>query len=201
MTHQEKCWVGVDFDGTLAEYYGWEDPRNGKPVLPMVERVRQLRSRDVEVRIMTARVCSAAGPERIAEQTKVIQDWCQTVFGETFPVTAEKDFNMSLLLDDRAEGIEINTGRAARSRTIVRPEAIESAMALLSAKMAETLHRHGHGTYASRHELLGILEEEYHELVAAVTSGSLEEVLEEAADIAVAAVFGIACVEQGAMQW
>lgn len=34
-----KGWIGVDLDGTLAEYDGWKGPDEiGAPVEPMVER-------------------------------------------------------------------------------------------------------------------------------------------------------------------
>lgn len=38
--HDERPWIGVDLDGTLAEYHGWQGPDNiGSPVQPMVERM------------------------------------------------------------------------------------------------------------------------------------------------------------------
>ncbi len=40
---QKKGWIGVDLDGTLAEYHGWVSPDNiGKPIPQMVARVKNL---------------------------------------------------------------------------------------------------------------------------------------------------------------
>lgn len=100
----------VDFDGTLCEYYGWKHPNNGKPICTMVERVRQWRSEGKTVKIFTARVCQAAGPEEIAAQTKEVQEWCRQHIGEALPVTSEKDFSCVEIWDDRAVGVKINTG-------------------------------------------------------------------------------------------
>lgn len=101
----------VDFDGTLCEYFGWKHPNNGRPIEPMMQRVRLWLSQDKTVKIFTARVCTAAGPEEIAAQTKEIQDWCERNGLPRLPVTAEKDFSAIEVWDDRAVSVEINTGR------------------------------------------------------------------------------------------
>jgi hypothetical protein len=50
-------WIGVDLNGTLAEYHGWVNECHiGKPIPAMVERVRQWLDCGVDVRIFTARV-------------------------------------------------------------------------------------------------------------------------------------------------
>ena len=46
MTHEHdnkpRGWIGVDFDGTLAQYGTWVSPTHcGKPIAPMVERVQR----------------------------------------------------------------------------------------------------------------------------------------------------------------
>lgn len=49
-------WIGVDFDGTLAEKQEPFDPKScGAPVEPMIERVKALLEEGREVRIFTAR--------------------------------------------------------------------------------------------------------------------------------------------------
>lgn len=53
-------WIGVDFDGTLAEYY--EDRHGGSPVPAMVERVRYWIRQGIEVRLFTARATEPHGP-------------------------------------------------------------------------------------------------------------------------------------------
>jgi hypothetical protein len=50
-------WVGVDIDGTLAEWHGWHDDGGiDKPVPAMVEHVKGWLGEGVDVRIFTARV-------------------------------------------------------------------------------------------------------------------------------------------------
>lgn len=43
-------WIGVDLDGTLAEYHGWDDGRIGAPIPKMVQRVKQWLAEGKEVR-------------------------------------------------------------------------------------------------------------------------------------------------------
>jgi hypothetical protein len=114
----EGSWVGIDFDGTLAEYHGWKGPDVlGKPIQPMVDIVKQFIKEGQQVKIMTARVSSNAPPGKedypsIAR--KAIEDWCMEVFGYTLPVTAEKDYLMKELWDDRVILVEFNTGRVKK---------------------------------------------------------------------------------------
>ena len=93
-------WIGVDLDGTLAEYHGWhDDGRIGKPILPMVARVKKWLAEGKEVRIVTERVWPlgtngsiklpsysvlwATRPswiQRAQEQMKQVQAWSQKNF-------------------------------------------------------------------------------------------------------------------------
>jgi hypothetical protein len=53
----ESDWLGVDLDGTLAEYHEWVGPENiGTPIPKMVERVKKWLREGKIVKIMTARV-------------------------------------------------------------------------------------------------------------------------------------------------
>ena len=100
-------WIGVDLDGTLAQYGGWKGPDTiGEPVPLMKERVMKWLNEGAEVRIFTAR---AAIPEQVAP----VQAWCLRHFGVVLPVTNVKDFGMIELWDDRAVGVVANTGRRA----------------------------------------------------------------------------------------
>ncbi len=113
-------WIGVDLDGALAEHQGW-DGGIGKPIAPMVERVKRWLAEGVEVRIMTARVSARGGYSSesmrsadsafVAEQRVQIQEWCLEHLGAVIPVTHEKDFRMVELWDDRAVQVISNTGR------------------------------------------------------------------------------------------
>ena len=105
-------WIGVDLDGTLAEYGGWQGADHiGKPIPLMVNRVKQWIREDREVRIMTARVApmNCEGPETI----KAIDDWVRRHIGMSLPITHEKDFGMIELWDDRVVQVIVNTGRRA----------------------------------------------------------------------------------------
>jgi hypothetical protein len=115
-------WIGVDLDGTLAEYHGWENSNGiGKPIPAMVERVKQWLAEGKEVRIFTARVSVDGGysPEsrRHAdeawrdEQTKAIDQWCLENIGRVLPITCMKDFSMIELWDDRCVQVIANTGK------------------------------------------------------------------------------------------
>lgn len=52
-------YIGVDLDGTLAEYHGWGDDSIGAPVPKMLARVKKWLAEGQEVRIVTARVSGA----------------------------------------------------------------------------------------------------------------------------------------------
>lgn len=112
-------WIGVDFDGTLAHYDSWQGTKLGAPVKTMVDRVQRWLKEGNEVRIMTARVSSRNQVMRLengedmweseAHRT-AIENWCQEHLGQKLKVTAEKDFQMIELWDDRAITVGKNTG-------------------------------------------------------------------------------------------
>ena len=103
-------WIGVDLDGTLAEYGGWKGAAHiGTPIPKMLERVRLWLAEGQEVRIFTARVHGPDGEEA----RKHIQDWLLKHLGAVIPVTNQKDYGMVELWDDRAIQVRINTGERA----------------------------------------------------------------------------------------
>jgi hypothetical protein len=98
-------WIGVDLDGTLAEYGGWKGPDSiGKPIPAMLNRVLDWLNAGQEVRIFTARAS-------VPEQIPFVVEWCKTHLGRELPVTNVKDFGMVTLYDDRCVQVETNTGR------------------------------------------------------------------------------------------
>lgn len=102
----ERGWIGVDFDGTLATYNGWEGPDVlGEPIPLMVMRVRGWLERGYEVRILTARVASAHPCEERELAREAIGRWCVTHLGRPIEVTSEKDGDMIELWDDRAVAV------------------------------------------------------------------------------------------------
>lgn len=105
-------WIGVDLDGTLAEYNGWEGPTTiGAPVPAMAGRVLRWLDEGREVRIFTARACPRPGEETV-QVLRAIEDWSRRHLGVVLPITCIKDFGMEELWDDRAVSVEPNTGRA-----------------------------------------------------------------------------------------
>jgi hypothetical protein len=114
-------WIGVDLDGTLAEYDGWKGENHiGAPVLAMVERVKKWLADGVKVKIFTARVCITGGYSEVSEkradldfatnQTEIIKAWCLEHVGQELEVTCVKDFAMIELWDDRAIQVVPNKG-------------------------------------------------------------------------------------------
>jgi len=76
---------------------------------------------------------------------------------------------------------------------------ITAAMTLLNVKLAEAFARKGPMTASSRHEILGLVEEEMCELKVA-TRISLDEFNNELMDVAVAAIFGLLSIQKG-VEW
>jgi hypothetical protein len=105
-------WIGVDLDGTLARYSGWQGPTNiGEPVPLMLERVKAWLAEGQRVKIFTARV-ACFDPYR-SEVIKAIHEWLELHGLPRLDVTNEKDMLMLELWDDRAFQVEKNTGRIA----------------------------------------------------------------------------------------
>jgi hypothetical protein len=102
-------WVGFDFDGTLATHEpGSGVDHVGEPIPTMVKVAKDLLAEGKEVRIVTARVSPEWNDQ--AEQTKLVQDWCEKHIGQRLAVQAHKNGSMYLLYDDRAIGVQRNTG-------------------------------------------------------------------------------------------
>ncbi len=59
----------------------------------------------------------------------------------------------------------------------------------------------GWGSWLSRHEILGFLEEESYETTKAVHEGNLDDVARELQDVAVGCIFAIACIRAGTLDW
>lgn len=102
-----KAWIGVDLDGTLAHYDGWQGVEHiGEPITPMVERVKSWLEQGIRVKIFTARVSGSDSLEALIP----IEQWCRKHLGQVLEVTNVKDFGMIDLWDDRAIQVQKNTG-------------------------------------------------------------------------------------------
>ena len=96
----DASWIGVDLDGTLAQYDGWKgDDYIGEPVKKMQDRVLSWLNGGMVVKIVTAR--PVHGP---------IKAWCVKNLGREIPIQNYKDFSMIEMWDDRAVAVEKNTG-------------------------------------------------------------------------------------------
>ena len=105
-------WIGVDLDGTLAQYGGYQGAGHiGDPVLAMLVRVQSWLAQGVTVKIVTARVSASNSSEDIAKAREQISRWCLREIGHDLEVVCAKDFAMVELWDDRAVAVEKNTGR------------------------------------------------------------------------------------------
>lgn len=112
-----RGWIGVDLDGTLAEYHGWVcETHIGQPIKPMVERVKKWLSEGHDVRIFTARV-SVDDPTMKNLVVSTIKLWSMTNIGQILPVTNVKDMGMIELWDDRCVQVVPNKGVPVGSST------------------------------------------------------------------------------------
>lgn len=108
-------WIGVDLDGTLAEYDGWlGDTVIGEPIKAMVDRVRDWIHQGIEVRIFTARAHNMSTAAR-----RAIENWCALHIGHVLQITCTKDALMMALYDDKAYHVVENTGEVL-SKAIAR---------------------------------------------------------------------------------
>ena len=86
-------------------------------------------------------------------------------------------------------------------RPQIEADDINIAISKLQKEVARRLNEKGKGSFTSRHEILGVITEEYHELVKAVEVQPLTEVEDELFDLAVGAVISAACVMAGKVDW
>ena len=87
-----------------------------------------------------------------------------------------------------------------------RPEITVSdlnmVITVLQRHMAEVLNRKGPGAFISSHEILGVLTDERSETIAAIQSKSgLDAIRHELLDEATTALFGVACIDAGTLDW
>ena len=111
-------WIGVDLDGTLAHYDGWQGETHiGEPIAPMVARVKAWIAAGTTVKIVTARVSPGINRDgtyrEIGAFRKALDEWCEQHLGARLAVTHSKDFSMIELWDDRAVQVIPNTGLRA----------------------------------------------------------------------------------------
>lgn len=102
---EDDVWIGVDFDGTLAEYHGWRGIEHlGDPIPLMVTRVKEGIRAGRKFKIFTAR--AANGPRQI----ELIEKWCLKHLDAVLEVTNVKDYSCIEIWDARCRRVQLNTG-------------------------------------------------------------------------------------------
>jgi hypothetical protein len=110
MAKDREPWYGFDCDGTIACYSGDEGPTEiGEPlgIDKMDSAFNTLLAyleQGKKCKIVTARA-------EFPESARAIKDWCRKYLGRELEVTNKKDFAMISLMDDRAIGIDCDTGQ------------------------------------------------------------------------------------------
>lgn len=114
-----RSWIGVDLDGTLAQYSGWRGLDHvGKPVPVMLARVKHWLDEGYAIKIFTAR--ASEGERGILP----VKKWLAANGLPDLEVTNQKDFAMIELWDDRAVQVVANTGKPFLSPSVFgRPSA------------------------------------------------------------------------------
>ena len=86
-----------------------------------------------------------------------------------------------------------------------RPEIKQETLAIVYDDMVQNLlkgiNKHGPGTWKSSHEILGLMTEEYHELIQAVHKGDRDNLIEELKDIGTVVLFGLASLYSDHLDW
>ena len=105
---QEEGWIGVDLDGTLAEYQSGYASQNkiGKPIPKMLVRIEKWLGEGKTIKIFTAR---AYFPESIP----YIKKYLNKIGLPDLEITNIKDPYMIELWDDRVVQVIPNTGNRA----------------------------------------------------------------------------------------
>lgn len=81
-------------------------------------------------------------------------------------------------------------------------DAVQRAWSGLLGEAARRMRQKGDHALVSVHEILGCVTEEYHEVAEAVHDRtSLPQIRGELVDLAVACLFGIACVDERTLDW
>jgi hypothetical protein len=122
---ENKGYVAVDFDGTLAvgRTKKWNGPL-GKPVELMLDRVKKWLFVGIEVRLFTARVNpfdrhgNLQTREELNELCKRLDKWCLKYVGVKLPITCMKTHNVLEIWDDRAIQVIKNTGELVNDEYI-----------------------------------------------------------------------------------
>jgi NTP pyrophosphatase (non-canonical NTP hydrolase) len=87
------------------------------------------------------------------------------------------------------------------NRPQITDDTIATANHLLQLQLKLQLEKKGGGTWVSSHEILGIITEEYYELIEAVKNNNEHRIKAELLDLGVAVLFAVACINNGKLDW
>lgn len=88
-----------------------------------------------------------------------------------------------------------------RKRVEISEEQVTFAFDQTKQEMKIRLLQKGRGTFASSHEAAHVITEEYDEMKDAVRSNDPQQFKKELIDIAVGAIFAVACIDAKTMDW
>ena len=83
------------------------------------------------------------------------------------------------------------------TRETINPLEIEEALAIIKHHFYQKLKEKGDGAFASTHEIIGLLDEEFNELRDACHDNNIDDFSEELIDVAIVAIFGYASIISG----
>lgn len=86
-------------------------------------------------------------------------------------------------------------------RQKITPKEVDDAIKATRMWMNKRIAKKGDGTFASTHEMRGVIHEEVTELFAEMHSNNYAGIEHELMDLAVAVVFGLACLRSGKLDW
>lgn len=96
--------IGLDLDGTIAEYNGWKGISYiGNPIQPIIDAALEKEKEGYEIIILTAR---AADPRSIP----IIKNWLRNHNLPNWRITDRKDSSMKEIWDDLAKTVKFNEG-------------------------------------------------------------------------------------------
>lgn len=124
-----KGWIGVGFDGTLAEHrHLQETDQLGPPIHAMRSRVLQWLAEGREVRIVTPRVGGTA--EGVDRARACIEQWSRDYLGTKLQVTDCVDAGMIEFWDHRAVRVRFNSGQPCCLEFVQTPGTVSTTTEL-----------------------------------------------------------------------
>lgn len=88
-----------------------------------------------------------------------------------------------------------------RKYKAIKYKEIVEAGQIIENNIIKNMDKKGNHSFASIHEILGVITEEYYELIEAIKENNHEKILEELMDVGTVAQFGIACIKSKKIDW